>query len=91
MVDLTNITIAQDLNENLQDTYNTLINACLIEDVNLTEECGDLLQRISNCPPPSLASLRILLMNNEEFSDGKLFDPFLHNDYEFVHDIVFHL
>lgn len=30
-------------------------------------------------------------MNYDEFPDNSHFDPYLHNDYDFIHGIVFHL
>ncbi|KAI8989533.1 hypothetical protein BDB01DRAFT_546773 [Pilobolus umbonatus] len=34
--------------------------------------------------------MRRLLMNFDEFPDNSHFDPFLHNDYDFIHGIVFY-
>ncbi|KAI7884145.1 uncharacterized protein EV154DRAFT_485467 [Mucor mucedo] len=72
-----------------QDNYLKIKNACAIKTVSLTQECNDLLKRIDSCSP-SLFSLRKLLMNFIEFPDDKHFDPYLHNDYDFIHGIVFH-
>ena len=70
-----------------QDNYNEIKNACTIKTVSLTEECNGLLERIISCPP-SLFSIRRLLMSFEEFPDSNYFDLYLHNDYNFVHGIV---
>ncbi|KAI9487479.1 MAG: hypothetical protein EXX96DRAFT_628351 [Benjaminiella poitrasii] len=71
------------------DTYDEIKNACALKAVSLSKECSDLLKRIADCPP-TLSSIRKLLMNYVEFSDNNSFDPYLHNNYEFIHDIVFH-
>lgn len=65
-----------------------LTSTCEIEQYNLTNESKSLLEKIENCPP-SLACIRKILMNYEEF-DGKQFDLFLHNDYDFIHGITLH-
>ncbi|KAG2204538.1 hypothetical protein INT47_012597, partial [Mucor saturninus] len=70
-----------------QDCYDEIKYACGVKAVSLTQECHDLLKRIDTCPP----SIRRLLMNFVEFPDDRHFDPFLHNDYGFIHGIVFHL
>lgn len=47
-------------------------------------------QRIASCSP-SLPCIRRLIMKFEEFPDGRHFGPFIHNDYDCIHGIIFHL
>ncbi|KAG2231223.1 hypothetical protein INT48_001225 [Thamnidium elegans] len=90
VIDLSDTTSVNLLQQTLnQNTYDEINNACAIKIVSLTKECNDLLERIASCPP-SLSSIR-RLMKYDEFPDNSHFDPYLHNDYDFIHGIVFHL
>ncbi|CAO3703123.1 unnamed protein product [Rhizopus stolonifer] len=90
IIDLSDTVTVNVLKQTLnKDTYNEIKNACALKVVSLTKECRDLLDRIADCPP-ALSSIRRLLMNYIEFPDNNNFDPYLHNDYEFIHDTVFH-
>ncbi|KAI8083535.1 hypothetical protein BDF21DRAFT_461741 [Thamnidium elegans] len=74
--------LEQTLNE---DAYDEIKNDCALKVYPLTKECGDLLERMANCPP-ALSSIRKLLM---DYNNNRL-DPSLHYDYEFIHDSIFH-
>lgn len=90
VIDLSDTTSVNLIQQTLnQYTYDEIKNACAIEVVSLTKKCSDLLGRITSCPP-SLSPMRRLLMNYEEFPDNNHFDPYLHNDYDFIHGTVFH-
>lgn len=79
IIDLSNAQHVEALTEEREDFLSTL-----------TDECNNLLHRIKNCSP-SLTGLRRIMKDYREFADRHLFDPFVHNDYEFVHTSVSHL
>ncbi|KAI7905806.1 uncharacterized protein BX663DRAFT_500967 [Cokeromyces recurvatus] len=90
IIDLSDTVTVNVLEQTLNKaTYDEINNDCILKAYPLTNECRDLLERISSCPP-ALSPIRKLLMNYVEFSNNSKFDPYLHNDYEFIHDIVFH-
>lgn len=91
VIDLNDTMIVNVLEQTIdKDTYDKIKNDCALKVYPLTKECKNLLERIADCAP-SLSATRKLLMNYIEFSDNNVFDPYLHNDYEFIHDTVFHL
>lgn len=91
VIDLSDISSMNLLQQTLdQNTYNEIKNACAIKAVFLTKECNDLLERIASCPP-SLFSIRRLVMNFEEFPENSHSDAYLHNDCDIIHGTVFYL
>ncbi|RCH81758.1 hypothetical protein CU097_006277, partial [Rhizopus azygosporus] len=91
VIDLNDTMTVNVLEQTLnKDTYDKIKNDCALKVYPLTKECKNLLERIADCAP-ALSAIRKLLMDYIEFSNNNVFDPYLHNDYEFIHDNVFHL
>lgn len=91
VIDLADCVTEDVLEQTLsKDAYDAIKNACAFKVISFTKEYRDLMKRIADYPS-DLSSLRRLLMTYTEFPDGHNLDPYLHNDYEFIHDTVFYL